>query len=461
MSAVVAFCGTTVHAHLMTRPAERVPGEIILKLRANPHFKTTRAEVVSVAYALNRRLGSDSVISTRPLQTDPQLQIFRLSKTSEADLSAALDTLKSVPAVQYAEPNYVLHALDDGIPSGTPDDPDFAKSWGLRNTGQQDPGGLAGLAGADIDVLPLWKDGITGSRKILVAVLDTGIEWDHPDIQANLYTNPGEIAGNGIDDDHNGFVDDIHGWNFHDGNANSTDDNNHGTHCAGIIGAAGNNGIGIAGVNWSVSLMPVKFLGSDGGGNLDRAIDALNYARMMKARVINSSWGGGVYSQAMHDAIQQARNAGILFVAAAGNDAQDHDVNPSYPANYDLDNVVSVAATDNRDRLAYFSDYGASTIQLAAPGMRIWSTIRGGEYASKSGTSMAAPFVSGIAALVLSVDPQLTPAELRDRLIRTSIPLASLKGSVVSGGRVDANNAVRDLIPSGASGFSSRQTGSH
>ena len=396
-------------AHVITRPAGRVPGEIIIKLRvsseAAPSPRTPQSSAqnglrissaqVALADRLNHMLGVDSVISVRPFRTDPKLQVVRLAKTSDKDLAAALEVLKSDSQVQYAEPNYVLHALDDGIPN----DPDFEKSWGLRNTGQADPGGFRDLPEQMSMSFLFWKEGVVGSRKVIVAVLDTGIEWDHPDIRANLYTNPGEIAGNGVDDDHNGFVDDIHGWNFYDDNNNSTDDNGHGTHCAGIIGAVGDNGIGVAGINWSVSLMPVKFLGSDGSGNLDKAIDALNYARMMKVNVINSSWGGGVYSQAMHDAIQEAGSAGILFVAAAGNDAQDHDTTPSYPANYDMDNLVSVAATDNRDRLAYFSDYGSNTIQLAAPGMHIWSTVKGGQYAVKSGTSMAAPFVSGVAAL--------------------------------------------------------------
>ena len=184
--------------------------------------------------------------------------MIKLAKTSDDNLSAALSVLSSNPQVQYAEPNYRLHTLDDGAPN----DPDFYKSWGMKNTGQADPGGVMGTPGSDIGIIPLWKEGFTGSKKIVVAVIDTGVDWNHPDLKANIYTNPGEIAGNGLDNDHNGFVQDIHGWNFYDGNNDSMDVNDHGTHCAGTIGAVGNNGQGTAGVNWNVSLMPIRFLGA-------------------------------------------------------------------------------------------------------------------------------------------------------------------------------------------------------
>jgi thermitase len=432
---------TGSEAKLITKIAEHAPGQIIVKLKPkdNASPKTTQSVVVS---ALLKKLGEGSVLSIKPFQTDSSLHVIRLSKTSDEDLNTAIETLKLQTQVQYAEPDYTLRTLDDGVPN----DPDFDKTWGLRNTGQKDPGGSLGLSGSDINVLPLWKEGITGSKKVVVAVIDTGIDWTHPDIQANLYTNPGEIPGNGLDNDHNGFVQDIHGWNFYDDSPNSMDDHNHGTHCAGTIGAVGNNGTGIAGINWNVSLMPIKFLSSSGSGNLSKAVEAINYARMMKVNVMNNSWGGGGFTQTMYDSIKNARDAGILFVVAAGNDGHDNDEQPSYPASYDLENILSVAATDNKDSLGLFSNYGARSVHVAAPGVRIWSTIRGGEYGSLSGTSMSAPHASGVAALLLSTNPTMNYVELKNRMIKTSTPVPGLRGKVLSKGRLNAYNAVHGII---------------
>jgi thermitase len=425
------------NAKTLVKIADHVPGSLIVKLRTPNPSKGIQAQAIS---SIMKKLGSESVLSVSPFLTDATLNVVHLSQATDDAVSSAIEALKSEPGVQYAEPNYTLRVLDDGIPN----DPDFDKSWGLHNTGQVDPGGFSGLAGADMNILPVWKEGTTGSQKILVAVIDTGIDWTHPDLQANIYTNPGEIDGNGLDNDHNGFVQDIHGWNFHDNNNNSMDDHNHGTHCAGIIGALGNNGVGIAGVNWNVSLLPVKFLGADGGGNLDRAVDAINYARMMKANVMSNSWGGGAFSQAMADAIQSARDAGSLFVVAAGNDGYDNDATPTYPASYTSDNVLTVGAFDNKSNLASFSNFGAKSVHVAAPGVRIWSTIRDGKYTSMSGTSMATPFASGLAALLLSVNPDMSPSDIRDRLVRTSDPVPSFKGKIVSGGKLNAYNALHD-----------------
>ncbi len=417
---------------------EYVPGELIVKLRDSDNKAAKKMLVASVEKAL----GAGSVKEVRDFMTDTQLKVVHLNDENKS-LRSVIDTLNAEPSVLYAEPNYIVHAFDDGAPNDT----DFAKLWGMKNTGQSDSAHQAGKSGADINVMPLWAKGITGSKNIVVAIIDTGIDWTHPDLQANLYTNEKEIAGNGKDDDGNGFVDDVHGYNFSDHTANSNDDHSHGSHCAGTIGGVGNNGKGVAGVNWNVRLLPVKFLSSSGSGSTEGAIEAVNYARIMKVNVMSNSWGGGSFSQALKDAISAANDAGILFVAAAGNDGSNNDSRATYPAGYDLPNVVAVAATDNRDTLASFSNYGTKTVHVAAPGVNIYSSVKGGGYATYSGTSMATPHVAGIAALLMSANPSWTFAEVKDRLIKTSDPVAGLRRKVLAKGRVNAYNAFMGIVP--------------
>ena len=255
-------------------------------------------------------------------------------------------------------------------------DPQAGNLWGMTKIDAQDAWGIS-----------------TGSKSVVVAVIDTGVDYTHPDLAANIWTNPN--AGK------DGFVGDVHGYNFVANTGDCMDDNGHGTHVSGTIAAVGNNGLGVAGVTWSTSIMALKFLNSQGQGYLSDAVRAINYATMerttygVNVRVINASWGGGSFSAAMQSAIQAAGNAGILFVAAAGNSASNNDVTPQYPANYRLPNVISVAASDQNDNLAYFSCYGATTVDIAAPGVSIYSTLPGNRYGALSGTSMATPQVSG------------------------------------------------------------------
>ncbi len=301
-----------------------------------------------------------------------------------------------------------------------------------------------------IDAPDAWNIS-TGSRSVVVAVIDTGVDYTDSDLAANIWTNPGEIAGNAADDDGNGFANDVHGYDFANNDSDPMDDNGHGTHVAGTIAAVGNNGQGVAGVNWSVSIMPLKFLNSQGTGYLSDAIRAVNYATMertrygVNVRVMNNSWGGGDFSAAMQSAIQAANDAGILFVAAAGNSGLNNDVNPQYPANYTPPNVISVAASDQNDRLASFSNYGATTVDIAAPGVSIYSTIPGNMYAMYSGTSMATPFVSGVAALAWSIDPNASVADIRNAILKGADPVPALSGKVATGGRLDAYNTLRLL----------------
>jgi subtilisin family serine protease len=326
-----------------------------------------------------------------------------------------------------------------------PNDSLVSQLWALQNTGQN-----GGLAGADIDAAAAWNLA-TGSRNTVVAVVDTGIDYQHGDLAANVWTNPGEVAGNGIDDDHDGFIDDVHGYDFANRDGDPMDDNGHGTHVSGTIAAVGNNGAGVAGINWSSSLMGLKFLGADGSGYTSDGVLAINYATMMRTRfgvnvrVINMSWGGGGYSAALGDAIQAAGSAGILCVAAAGNSGRNNDATPNYPSNYGASNLLAVAATDNRDNLASFSNYGATTVDLAAPGVSIVSTYPGNRYASLSGTSMATPHVAGVAALAWSLAPNATVAEIKSAILGGVDRVASLSGKVLSGGRLNAYNTLRLL----------------
>lgn len=332
-------------------------------------------------------------------------------------------------AVALAEADHLVFA--DAIPS----DPSFGSLWGLHNTGQS-----SGLADSDIDAPEAWSLS-TGSRDVIVGVIDSGIDGTHPDLAANLWTNPGEIAGNGLDDDNNGFVDDTRGWDFYSNDADPSDPNGHGTHCAGTIGAVGDNATGVAGVNWNVSLVGLRFLSASGSGSTSDAVEAVNYARTAGITLTSNSWGGGSYSATLEQAIRAAGNAGQLFVAAAGNDAVDNDLIPHYPSSYNLDNVIAVASTTRTDTLSSFSCFGRHAVDLAAPGSDILSTVPGTGYGTKSGTSMATPHVAGVAALLYSISPGRSHIDMKDVLLQTVDPLPVLDGLCVSGGRLNAGRA--------------------
>ena len=327
-----------------------------------------------------------------------------------------------------------------------PNDEFFGHLWGLDNVGQYIGGSRTngvGTADVDVDAPEAWA--ITmGDPEVVVGVIDTAIDVGHPDLAANVWTNPGEIAGDGVDNDHNGFVDDVHGWNFYDGTARTwtPGEGYHGTHVAGTIAALAGNGVGVAGVAPNVRIVQLQFLGPEGYGYTSDAVEALSYARTMGVRLTSNSWGGGGFDLELHDAICSSDG---IFVAAAGNNSANADTSPLYPAAYDCPNIVSVAALTNTGALASFSNYGPTTVDVGAPGQDVLSTLPAGEYGFLSGTSMATPHVSGIAALMLSMQPGLGGAQVRELLIQTVKPLESLRGVTVSGGMASAVNAVHAL----------------
>ncbi|MBN1669443.1 MAG: S8 family serine peptidase [Kiritimatiellae bacterium] len=359
----------------------------------------------------------------------------RIRVNSDKPLKQAIEACRQHPDVLYAEPNYIVEAYL------TPDDPRFDQLWGLRNTGQ-----TGGVPGADINAIEAWD--IATTSHVVVAVIDSGVDYNHPDLAANIWANPAEIAGNGLDDDGNGYVDDVRGWDFYDSDNDPMDVGGHGTHVAGTIGAVGNNAEGVVGVCWQVRIMPLKFIGTFSGSTAD-AIEAIEYATAMGAQVMNNSWGGGGYSVAMKEAIEAAHAAGLLFVAAAGNSSEDTDTIAHYPSSYDVSNIIAVAATTDADLLASFSSYGATTVDLGAPGKNIWSTIPSHQYGQKSGTSMATPHVAGACALLWGVaGPGMSHMEVRQALLDGTEPLPALAGKCVTGGRLDLMQAVGSVMTS-------------
>lgn len=351
----------------------------------------------------------------------------------------AIGNLQRLPFVEYVEPDYVRRADTD--------DDYYGLQWGLENNGQS-INGVDGIVDSDIDAELAWSITI-GDPGLVVAVIDTGVDYSHEDLDSNTWVNSGEIAGNGIDDDSNGYIDDIYGFDFFSGDSDPKDEDGHGTHVAGTICAEGNNGIGVSGVAWECKIMALRFIGPDGGYTSD-AIAALDYAVNMGVKLSNNSWGGGDYSQGLYDAISNAASKGHLFMAAAGNGGDDiigdnTDTYPHYPSSYDLDNIISVASTDNQDQMAVSSNYGLTSVDVAGPGVDIASTMLGSYYWS-SGTSMATPHVSGVAVLLLSIHPEWGDAEIKERILSTTRPIVALEGKTVTGGVLNAYNALQEPV---------------
>ncbi len=375
----------------------------------------------------------------------PDMYLVEMLDAGLDSIDEAVASLRDETAIiKYAEADCIVHALGK-----IPDDAQFDDLWGMHNTGQ---GG--GTPDADIDAAEAWEYS-TGSNSILVAVIDTGIDYTHEDLSDNIWTNPGEagaLSNNGADDDGNGLIDDFRGWDFYNNDNNPMDDDGHGTHCAGTIGAVGNNQVGVAGVCWNVSLVGLKILGSDGYlGSASDAFDATVYAESIGVRVMNNSWGGEesfseIYQEQINAMIATWSN--VLYVAAAGNDyGNDNDVNGFYPASYTNDGIIAVASSTRNDGLSTFSNYGSTSVDLAAPGSGILSTVPNDQYDVFDGTSMAAPHVSGAIALLWSIDPSLSPLEVRAALLDNVDTKSAFAGKMVSDGRLNVHRMIRHYAP--------------
>lgn len=385
--------GSTLAAKQAQRP-EFVPGELLIKFNKNVTSEETRAILQGIQGKIQKKIKPANILRINiPVNT----------------VKTAVRQLNLNPLIEFAEPNYYRYL------NTFPDDLQFNDMWGLDNQGQ-----TGGTINADINAPESW-DISTGNPDTVVAVIDSGADLNHEDLTANIWTNPGEIPENGIDDDNNGYIDDIHGWDFayNENDPSDTDAicGGHGTHTAGTIGAMGNNGIGVTGVNWDVQIMPLKIFKrvlfvfcSTTSADI---VEAIQYATAMGVRVSNNSYGGGSFSQAEYNAIQASN---MIFVAAAGNEGLNNDTTPSYPASYTLDNIIAVAATDHNDDLANFSNFGTS-VDIAAPGVDILSTTPYDTYDYFNGTSMASPHVAGAAAMLTGVDSNLTTREVKWSLL--------------------------------------------
>jgi len=422
------------------RSADEKEPEILVKLRSGVSLAEIRKAVEKNNDRIEDKLENvKGWISIDDLDNrsgkevaDQYKRMIDLITEAEPNLKIELDPIESSSLSDSLLPKSPPSEI-------SPNDPMFSEQWALNNVGQN-----GGKAKADLAALKAWVK-TQGSSDVVVAVLDSGVDYTHPDLVSNMWLRPDTVPA--YKDDELGSFDDSHGFNAAENGSDPMDDNGHGTHCAGIVGAEGNNDEGVAGINWNVQIMPLKFMGRGGFGTTKDAIEAINYAIDRKragvnVKVINASWGSMLYSKALEDAIRAAGEQGILFVAAAGNNSTNNDKRPHYPSNYDLPNVISVAALDRSDELASFSNFGIKTVHVAAPGREILSTWLNDQYREASGTSMATPYVAGVAALILANEPKLSMENLRERVLKSVDSLDSLDGKIKSGGRINAEKAL-------------------
>jgi len=422
---------------------EFIPGEFIVKLKTGVSLKSIK---LSPSINIKKSINESFAVVTA---------------SSNKSVENIISVLESNPLVEYAEPNFIwriVTPIDEGKLNSSvslegnlnsPDDPFFNTQWGLSNTGENEPKAkTSGVAGSDINAIRAWAIN-RGSKRVKIAVIDTGVDYRHIDLRDQMWVNKKELYGTkGVDDDENGYVDDIYGHDFSNEDGDPMDGHGHGTHCAGVIGAAHNNQTGIAGVMPEVTIVAIKFLSDSGSGGTDQAIAAIEYAIKAEVDVMSNSWGGGKYSEALKETIMKASNAGIIFVAASGNKSSNTDEEPHYPSSYDLPNVVSVGALTAQNKIASFSNYGANTVDIAAPGKNINSTVQGNKYKVYSGTSMAAPHVAGALGLLISQTGRIPHEEMMDRLIATAEPVKRLRGKVKDySGRLNAYNLLSNTRP--------------
>ncbi|OOG73136.1 S8 family peptidase [Algoriphagus sp. A40] len=420
-----------------------VPGQLLIKYKsANKGSRLSQDILNMIQASIVEEIKTSSMELANARKGEDSGDLLLVE--SKLGTMEAIERLKKMPEIEYAEPNWIYHHY------ATSNDPYFTNGslWGMSAGGNQN-GSRANEA---------WAANKLGSSTVYIGIIDEGYMYTHEDLAANAGVNPGEIAGNGVDDDGNGYRDDAYGWDF-DGRNNSVFDgtgDDHGTHVAGTIGGAGGNGKGVAGVVWNVKLIGAKFLGTR-GGTLANAIKAVDYFTDLKTRhglnivATNNSWGGGGFSQGLKDAIDRAGAAGILFIAAAGNSGTNNDTSPSsYPSGYTSANIIAVASITNSGALSSFSQYGVTTVDIGAPGSAIWSTVPisvgkgknatiGSGYASYNGTSMATPHVSGAAALYASSNPGATATQIKSAIMSSATSTASLSGKVLTGARLNVS----------------------
>ena len=394
--------------------------QIIVKLTAQTYSKMKIQDSQTVQ-AYNNALKNLNLVEKRVLQG--RCRVLKMQDSNKATLDVIKELLVS-KLFEYAQPDYYRHIAT------TPNDPSFNQLWGMQT----------------INAPKAW-DLSTGSGNVIVAVIDTGVDYNHPDLKNNMWRNPSEIAGNGIDDDGNGYVDDYYGINAITKSGNPMDDHNHGTHCSGILGAVGNNSVGVVGVNWTVHIMALKFLDSTGNGSDSDAITCVDYAIANKANVMSNSWGGTEDSPALQEAVARAQTAGLLFVVASGNSTANIDVIPFYPAAWTNENIISVASIDSNEGLSSFSNYGPRGVDVAAPGSSILSTTRNNTYGQMSGTSMACPHVAGLCALYKAKNPSVDWKAIKDRVLGMVKKTNSLNGKILTGGIINAFSTLDDSSP--------------
>lgn len=437
---------------------EYVPNEVLVKFKPVSQEAAIIQGIESVQGQIVGRHGSivsaglwaENKSEYRSFLGDPDLFLVKVPPALGTE--RAIAELLSNVNIEFAEKNFLYSA------TLTPDDTYYSLQWGLHNTGNAQSGGIAD---ADIDAPEAWEE-FTGSDDITIAVIDTGIDFAHVDLEPNIWANAGETGGgketDGVDNDGNGYIDDWRGWDFVNDDNNPTDDYYsiyHGTHVSGIAGARGDDGAGIAGVCWYAKLMPLKLLDSGGNGSTSDAISAIDYAVSVGVQVINASWGGTGASSSLIQAIERAKASGILFLAAAGNFPQNINTSPFYPASYDIDNIISVLATTSSDTLASYSDYGSYAVDLGAPGgtdgsqykYNIYSDWPSQQYHYLHGTSMATPFVSGAAALVLGQRPTIDWWQAKTMILKSVDTLAALQGKARTGGRLNVYNLLTCTTP--------------
>lgn len=402
-----------------------VPGEVIVKLRSDEGSQKT--------YAFFGKAHSDKHMTLK--NSFARMRMYHFGLKPGQSVEATVAELRKDPNVEYAEPNYLMNKASVS---------EITTKYSYDEIQSLAEGDEFLATNAPIQASKVWGSLSVSSTKPIVAVIDTGLDITHPVFVGSqaVWVNQGEIPGNGMDDDGNGYVDDVNGWNFVSGSGNMFDDDGHGTHVSGIILGVGQDIFTAPFAEARIQLMPLKFLDDSGVGKTSDAIQAIYYAVNNGAKILNNSWGGPSYSTALHEAVVYAFNAGSSFVAAAGNTGGNNDVQPMYPASYSAPNLAAIAATTDLDSLASFSNYGVSSVHLGSPGVFIMSTVPGGGYGSSSGTSMAAPFVSGVAALMLVESPEMMGPQLREIILGQADSVSSLNAKLVTGSRVNVYNAV-------------------